>query len=77
MKKAIAFSMAAIMLLSMAGCSKDSKKTKSDESAETKTNKESVSGESDGDSKNAKDRYLVCARWNYLREDIINYKKKE
>lgn len=53
MKKAIAFSMAAIMLLSMAGCSKDSKKTKSDESAETKTNKESVSGESDGDSKNA------------------------
>ena len=29
-----------------------------------------------GDSKNAKDRYLVAIRWNYLKEDIINFKNK-
>ena len=28
----------------------------------------------DGNSKNAKDRYVVCVRWNFLREDIINFK---
>ena len=27
-----------------------------------------------GESKNIKDRYLVCARWNFIKEDIINYK---
>lgn len=26
------------------------------------------------DSKNAKDRYLVCIRWNYIEEDIIKFK---
>ena len=26
------------------------------------------------DSKNAKDRYIVCLRWNFIKEDIINYK---
>lgn len=26
------------------------------------------------DSKNSKDRYLVCVRWNFIREDIINFK---
>ena len=25
-------------------------------------------------SKNVKDRYLVCIRWNFIREDIINFK---
>ena len=25
------------------------------------------------DSKNAKDRYIVCLRWNFIKEDIINY----
>ncbi len=29
----------------------------------------------EGDSKNIKDRYLVCVRWNYIRENIIEYKK--
>lgn len=29
-----------------------------------------------GDSKNAKDRYLVAIRWNFLKEDIINFKNK-
>lgn len=27
------------------------------------------------DSKNVKDRYLVCIRWNFIKEDIINFKK--
>lgn len=27
------------------------------------------------DSKNAKDRFLVCIRWNFIREDIENFKK--
>ena len=30
----------------------------------------------DGLSKNVKDRYLVCIRWNFIRESIIEYKKK-
>ena len=30
-----------------------------------------------GDCNNVKDRYLVCARWNFIREDIINYKKQK
>jgi hypothetical protein len=29
----------------------------------------------DGTSKNVKDRYLVCARWNFIKEDIIEFKK--
>ena len=29
----------------------------------------------DGTSKNIKDRYLLCVRWNFLKEDIINFKK--
>lgn len=29
-----------------------------------------------GTSKNVKDRYLVCARWNFLKEDIINFKEE-
>lgn len=29
-----------------------------------------------GDSKNVKDRYLVCIRWNYIRESIIEFKEK-
>ena len=28
----------------------------------------------DGNSKNWKDRYLVCIRWNFIKEDIINFK---
>lgn len=28
-----------------------------------------------GDSKNIKDRYIVCVRWNFIKEDIINFKK--
>lgn len=28
-----------------------------------------------GDSNNLKERYIVCIRWNFLREDIINFKK--
>ena len=27
------------------------------------------------DSKNAKDRYVVCIRWNFIRESIIEFKK--
>lgn len=27
------------------------------------------------DSKNAKDRYIVCIRWNFIRESIIEFKK--
>lgn len=29
----------------------------------------------DGTSKNVRDRYLLCARWNFIKEDIINFKK--
>lgn len=29
-----------------------------------------------GDSKNYKDRYLVCVRWNFIRESIIEFKCK-
>lgn len=29
----------------------------------------------DGNSKNAKDRYLVCVRWNFIKESIIEFKK--
>ena len=29
----------------------------------------------DRKSRNAKDRFLVCVRWNYIREHIIDYKK--
>ncbi len=25
---------------------------------------------------NVKDKYLVCIRWNFIREDIVNFKKK-
>ena len=27
----------------------------------------------DGNSKNWKDRYLVCIIWNFIKEDIINF----
>lgn len=27
-----------------------------------------------GTSKNIKERYLVCVRWNFIREEIINFK---
>lgn len=27
-----------------------------------------------GDSKNSKDRFLVCVRWNFIKESIINFK---
>lgn len=26
--------------------------------------------------KNIRDRYIVCARWNFIREDILNFKKE-
>ena len=29
----------------------------------------------DGTSKNVKDRYIVCGRWNNIKEDIINFKQ--
>lgn len=29
----------------------------------------------DGNSNNRKDRYLVCIRWNFIREDIISFKE--
>ena len=29
----------------------------------------------DGNSNNRKDRYLVCIRWNFIREDIIYFKE--
>lgn len=29
-----------------------------------------------GDSKNIKDRYVVCIRWNFIRENILEFKKK-
>ena len=28
----------------------------------------------EGNSKNVKDRYIVCIRWNFIKEDIINFK---
>jgi len=28
----------------------------------------------DGNSKNIKDRYIVCIRWNFIRESIIEFK---
>lgn len=31
----------------------------------------------DGESKNPKDRYIVCLRWNYIKEDINNFKKNQ
>ena len=31
----------------------------------------------EGDSKNYKDRYLVCARWNFIRESITKFKKEK
>ena len=30
----------------------------------------------DGNSNNIKDRYMVCIRWNFIREDIIDFKIK-
>ena len=27
------------------------------------------------DSKYAKERYIVCIRWNFIKESIINFKK--
>ena len=29
----------------------------------------------DGNSKNAKDRYIVCIRWNFIKESIIEFKR--
>ena len=29
------------------------------------------------DSKNLKDRYIVCIRWNFIRESIIEFKKNK
>ena len=29
----------------------------------------------DINSKNAKDRYIVCIRWNFIKEDILEFKK--
>jgi len=29
----------------------------------------------DGTSKNIRDKYLVCVRWNFIKEDIINFKQ--
>lgn len=31
----------------------------------------------DGKSKNIKDRYIVCIRWNFIREDIVNFKNRK
>lgn len=31
----------------------------------------------DNNSKHLKDRYLVCIRWNFIKEDIINFKKNK
>ena len=30
-----------------------------------------------GNSKNYKDKYLVCIRWNFIRESIIDFKSKK
>ena len=29
------------------------------------------------DSKNSKDRYIVCVRWNFIKENIIDFKKNK
>lgn len=31
----------------------------------------------DGNSKNIKDRYLVCVRWNFIKESIIEFKNSK
>ena len=31
----------------------------------------------DGDSKNMRDRYIVCLRWNFIKNDIINFKNSK
>jgi len=31
----------------------------------------------DGDSKNMRDRYIVCIRWNFIKNDIINFKNSK
>lgn len=31
----------------------------------------------DGTSKNAKERYIVCIRWNFIKESIIEFKEKQ
>lgn len=31
----------------------------------------------DGNSKNNRDRYLVCIRWNFIKQDIIEFKKNK
>lgn len=31
----------------------------------------------DRNSKNARERYIVCARWNFIKEDIMNFKNKK
>lgn len=31
----------------------------------------------DGNSKNNRDRYLVCIRWNFIKEDIIDFKNQK
>lgn len=28
----------------------------------------------DGNSKNVKERYIVCIRWNFIKESIIEFK---
>ena len=28
----------------------------------------------DGNTRDIKDRYILCVRWNFLKEDIIRYK---
>ena len=28
----------------------------------------------DGNSRNARERYIVCVRWNFIREDIIDFR---
>ena len=30
----------------------------------------------DGKSNNSSDRYIVCITWNYIKEDIANFKNK-
>ena len=29
----------------------------------------------DGNSKYKQEKYIVCGRWNYIKEDIVNFKK--
>lgn len=31
----------------------------------------------DGNSRNEKDRYLICVRWNFIKENIIEFKKNK